>query len=343
VRHIEKVGPVSTLTGRLKHNVRQLMTKLYTHLTQEERYQIHAYKKAEFSNAFIAKELGRHVSTIKRELARNAGLRGYRPQKAHSFAHNRHRLKPKPIKMTRNMVRHIKRDLEQQWSPEQIQDRLLEQGLAAVCPKTIYDFIAQDKASGGDLYKHLRHKKYRKRTGSPDTRGQICNRISIEQRPAIVDEKTRIGDWEADTVIDKGHKGVLVTLSERVSKLNLIAHVPSKHAEGVTQAIIRMLEPYRDELHIITFDNGKEFAYHEKIAKALDVDTYFARPYHSWERGLNENHNGLIRQYLPKDKPLDKVTTKQVIDIQTRLNQRPRKLLGFKTSEEVYEVLKMAS
>ena len=134
-----------------------------------------------------------------------------------------------------------------------------------------------------------------------------------------------------------------MTLSERVSKLNLIAHVPSKHAEGVTAAIIAMLKPYKKDLHTITFDNGKEFAYHEKIAEALNVDTYFAHPYRSWERGLNENHNGLIRQYLPKDQPLDKVTKKQVVDIQTRLNQRPRKLLGFKTPEEVYAKMKLAS
>ena len=153
------------------------MTKPYTHLTQEERYQIHAYKKAEFSNTFIAKELGRHVSTVKRELARNTGLCGYRPQQAHSFAQDRHQVKPKAIKMTRRMVEQIKHGLEQQWSPEQIQGRLLEQELEAVCPKTIYDFIAQDKASGGDLYKNLRHKKYKKRTGSADTREQMRLRI----------------------------------------------------------------------------------------------------------------------------------------------------------------------
>jgi IS30 family transposase len=245
--------------------------------------------------------------------------------------------------MTRPMIARITKDLSQQWSPEQIQGRLLDDGLDAVCPSSIYNFIKRDKVNGGSLHKNLRHKKYKRRTGSPDARGQICNRISIDERPAIVDKKVRLGDWEADTVIGKGHKGVLVTLSERVSKLNLIAHVPTKHAEGVTEAIIAMLKPYKKELHTITFDNGKEFAYHEKIAEALSVDTYFAHPYRSWERGLNENHNGLIRQYLPKDQPLDKVTKKQVVDIQTRLNQRPRKLLGFKTPEEVYASMKLAS
>ena len=319
------------------------MRKRYTQLTQEERYQIYAYKKAGFSNAIVAQELDRHVSTIKRELSRNKGLRGYRPQQAHCLAQNRHQNKPKSIKMTRPMIARITNDLSQQWSPEQIQGRLLDDGLDAVCPSSIYNFIRKDKVNGGSLHKNLRHKKYKQRTGSPDARGQICNRISIDERPAIVDKKVRLGDWEADTVIGKGHKGVLVTLSERVSKLNLIAHVPTKHAEGVTEAIIAMLKPYKKELRTITFDNGKEFAYHEKIAEALNVDTYFAHPYQSWERGLNENHNGLIRQYLPKDQPLDKVTKKQVVDIQTRLNQRPRKLLGFKTPEEVYAKMKLAS
>jgi IS30 family transposase len=319
------------------------MRKCYTQLTQEERYQIYAYKKAGFSNALIAQELDRHESTIKRELSRNEGLRGYRPQQAHCLAQNRHLNKPKSIKMTTSMIARITTDLAQQWSPEQIQGCLLDDGFDAVCPGSIYSFIKKDKANGGDLHKNLRHKKYKQRTGSPDARGQICNRVSIEERPAIVDEKVRLGDWEADTVIGKGHKGVLVTLTERVSKLNLIAPVPTKHAEGVTEAIIAMLKPYIKELQTITFDNGKEFAYHEKIAEALDVDTYFAHPYRSWERGLNENHNGLIRQYLPKGQPLDRVTKKQVIDIQTRLNQRPRKLLGFKTPEEVYAKMKLVS
>ena len=319
------------------------MRKLYTHLAQDERYQIYAYKKAGYSHTEIAKLMGRHVSTIKRELQRNTGLKGYRPQQAHRLALGRQKMKPKAIKMTEEMQQHIRKHLALEWSPEQISGRLKADGEPAVCPKTIYDFIAQDKANGGNLYKHMRHKKYRQRIGKADPRGQIRNRISIEERPDIVNQKKRIGDWEADTVIGKGHKGVLVTLSERVSKLNLIAHVSSKHADVVTQAMIEMLAPYRGELHTITFDNGKEFAFHEQVAVALDVDTYFARPYHSWERGLNENHNGLIRQYLPKGQPLDKVTKAQVLEIQTRLNQRPRKLLDFRTPEEVYTKMALAA
>ncbi len=319
------------------------MRKSYTHLTQEERYQIYAYKKAGYRSTEIAQMLSRHVSTINRELQRNTGLKGYRPQQAQRFAMERHQLKPKMIKLTEQMQRHVSEHLALEWSPEQIQGRLQTDGEQSVCPKTIYDFIARDKMNGGNLYKHMRHKKYRQRTGKPDPRGQIRNRVGIEERPDIVDQKKRIGDWEADTVIGKGHKGVLVTLTERVSKLNLITHVPSKHAEVVTQAMIEMLTPYQDDLHTITFDNGKEFAFHEKIAQVFDVKTYFARPYHSWERGLNENHNGLIRQYLPKGMPLDKVTQEQVMEIQNRLNQRPRKLLGFRTPEEVYTEMALAA
>jgi IS30 family transposase len=319
------------------------MTKPYTHLTQEERYQIYAYMKAGYTNADIARMLGRHLSTIKRERSRNAGQKGYRPQQAHRFAQERHLSKPKAFKMTAGMKQLIAANLALQWSPEQIQGRLQADDMPSVCPKTIYHFIAQDKAAGGDLHKNRRHKKYRQRTGKPDARGQIRNRVSIDERPVIVDQKQRIGDWEADTVIGKGHKGVLVTLTERYSKLNLIAHVASKHADVVTQAMIDMLKPYQADLQTITFDNGKEFAFHEKLKEAYGVETYFAHPYHSWERGLNENHNGLIRQYLPKDQPLDKVTHQQVIDIQTRLNQRPRKLLDFRTPEEVYTEMALAA
>jgi IS30 family transposase len=238
----------------------------------------------------------------------------------------------------------ITENIKREWSPDQIQGRLRSEGIAMVCATTIYGFIWQDKISGGDLHKHLRHRKpYKKRTGSADTRGQIIGRISIDERPAIVDEKVRLGDWEADTVIGKGHKGVLVTLADRVSKKTLIAQVPSKHAEVVTDAIINLLLPEKEQLHTITFDNGKEFAYHAKIKKALGVDNYFAHPYHSWERGLNENHNGLIRQYLPKGMPLDKVTNDEIILIQNKLNNRPRKLLGYKTPNEICDARRLVA
>ncbi len=309
----------------------------YTQLTQEQRYQIYSLKKIAHSQTEIAACIGVNKSTINRELRRNHGRRGYRPKQAHRLAQNRHKEKPKVIKMTIELCSQLSTLIQEQWAPEQIQGRMKLKGYETVCTATIYSFIKYDKASGGDLYKNLRHKTYKKRSPSTDNRGKIRNTISIDERPEIVDEKSRLGDWEADTVIGKGHKGVLVTLTERYSKLNLIAHVKSKHAEPVTRAIINLLEPYKEELQTITFDNGKEFAYHETIKEELQVDTYFAHPYSSWERGLNENHNGLIRQYLPKREPLDKVTRDQVIEIQNKLNHRPRKLLGFKTPIEVYQ------
>ena len=320
------------------------MPKTYTRLTEEERYQIYEAATEKWSHREIATLIDRHHSTVSREVKRNTGLRGYRPKQAQEKTQERHQNRLRYRKLTPEVQSVITENIEHEWSPDQIQGRLRSEGLPIVCATTIYSFVQQDKASGGHLYQHLRHRKpYKKRTGSPDTRGQIIGRVSIDERPSIVDEKVRLGDWEADTVIGKGHKGVLVTLAERVSKKTLIAQVQSKHADVVKDAIIKLLGPEKEHLHTITFDNGKEFAYHAQIKKALGTDNYFAHPYHSWERGLNENHNGLIRQYLPKGMALDKVTDEDIILIQNRLNNRPRKLLDYKTPNEVYEAMRLAA
>lgn len=320
------------------------MSKTYTRLTEEERYQIYEGVTAKQSHRQIATLIDRHHSTVSKEVKRNTGLRGYRPKQAQEKAQQRHQDKPRSVKLTLAVQSLIAEHIKHEWSPDQIQGRLRREGLPMVCATTIYRFIAQDKASGGYLHQHLRHRKpYKKRSGSPEARGQIIGRVSIDERPSIVDEKVRLGDWEADTVIGKGHKGVLVTLAERVSKKTLIAQVPSRHAKVVKDAIIQLLQPEKKHLRTITFDNGKEFAYHAKIKKALGSDNYFAHPYHSWERGLNENHNGLIRQYLPKGMALDKVTSDDVDWIQNRLNNRPRKLLNYKTPNEVYDAMRLTT
>ena len=308
------------------------------------RYQIYEGVIESRSHREIATLINKHHSAVSREVKRNTGLRGYRPKQAQEKTQQRHQSKPRHRKLTHEVQLLIAENIQYEWSPDQIQGRLRNEGLPMVCATTIYGFIKQDKASGGELYKHLRHRKaYKQRTGSPDARGQIIGRISIDERPSVVDEKLRIGDWEADTVIGKGHKGVLVTLAERVSKKTLIAHVPTKHAEIVKDAIIKLLKSEKEYLHTITFDNGKEFANHAQIKKALGSDNYFAHPYHSWERGLNENHNGLIRQYLPKAMPLDRVTNQEISYIQDRLNNRPRKTLGYKTPNEVYDAMRLAA
>lgn len=316
------------------------MNQHYTHLTQEERYQIYAYKKAGFTHQSIADELKRHISTIKRELKRNQGLRGYRPQQANRLAQSRQANKPKAVKLSSSLEQTIRDKLMLDWSPEQIQGRLRREGQACVCPATIYALIRRDKLNGGKLYKHLRYKKrYKQRTGSHELRGHIRNRVSIEQRPAVVEQKNRIGDWEADTVIGSSHQGVIVTLTERYSRLTLIAKTNTKKASIVSKAIIKLLKPYQEQLKTITYDNGKEFAYHDEVAKELSVSSYFTHPYSSWERGLNENHNGLIRQYLPKKEPFNDVSDEKIQWIEKRLNNRPKKVLHFQTPTEVYTAM----
>ena len=202
----------------------------------------------------------------------------------------------------------------------------------------IYQNIWQDKSQGGELYKNLRianGKKRRKRYGSRDMRGKIPGRIDIGERPEIVEKKERFGDWEADLVCGSHHRGFLVTLVERKSKYVLIGTVQKKTAEAVSAEIISLLEERCEQVHTITYDNGREFAAHQAINTALSCKSYFAQPYHSWERGLNENTNGLIRQYFPKGEDLRGVALERIRDAQYRINSRPRKTLDYKTPEEV--------
>ena len=197
--------------------------------------------------------------------------------------------------------------------------------------------MPEAKRAGGDLHEHLRcQKKYRKRYGSKDRRGKIRNRVSTEERPEIVEQRKRLGDWEADTIIGKGGRGAIVPLVERKSRLTLLEKIKRRTAEATEKAIVSLLQPYHLQTLTITFDNGKEFANHQEIAKQLQTDTYFAHPYASWERGTNENTNGLIRQYLPKDSSFSSVTDEQISFIKERLNHRPRKCLDFQTPAMVF-------
>lgn len=223
-------------------------------------------------------------------------------------------------------------------SPEQASGTLAREHGIYLSHERIYQHVWADRRDGGNLHLHLRHsgKKRRKNYGLKDKRGQIANRVSIDDRPAIVDDKSRLGDWEIDTVIGKNHKGALVTIVERKSKFTLIKKVDSKHAEAVSYAVIELLGPYREKTLTITADNGKEFAGHETVAKALDAEVYFAHPYCSWERGLNENTNGLIRQYFPKGSSFEELTDEQVELVMHRLNNRPRKGLNYQTPHSVF-------
>lgn len=312
--------------------------KKYDQLTEIKRYQIYALLKVKTTQKQIAKILKVSGSTISRELNRNKGARGYRPKQANIKALNRRKEAIKAIKMTPELINIIEKYIQQDWSPEQISGWLKKEKAIRISHERIYQHIWFDKANDGELYKHLRQsgKKRKKRVGSIDKRGQIKNRVCIEKRPDIVEEKSRIGDWEIDTVIGKNHKGALVTIVDRKSKFTLIKKVDSKHADVVTAATISLLQPYLDKAFTITADNGKEFSSHEEMAEKLSVDVYFAHPYHSWERGLNENTNGLIRQYFTKGSSFVNITDDQVEDVMNRLNHRPRKTLNYKTPHAVF-------
>ena len=308
----------------------------YTQLTQEQRYQISAYMKAGYNQTQTADLIGVDKSTISRELRRNTGQRGYRPKQAHCFCLDRRARKARP-RIPQATWQTVTRLLREDWSPEQIQLWLVQERGERVSHEAIYQFVLANKRAGGDLYKHLRCQKQRKkRYGAYSRRGQIPNQVSIDQRPAVVDARRRFGDWELDTVIGKHHRQALVTLVERKSKLTLIAKVARKTAKAVSEAIIRLLKPLAPWVHTLTADNGREFAQHQKIAHALNAKFYFAHPFASWERGLNENTNGLIRQYFPKQHDFTTITRYQIEKVMDKLNNRPRKCLGIKTPNEVF-------
>ena len=309
--------------------------RTYKQLTQEQRYQIYVLMKMGHYQTEIAKCIGVDKSTISRELKRNHGQRGYRPKQAHSLAMSRRRQGQRRIQSVTWALIEAKIRLE--WSPEQISGWLLKHHGIQVSHEWIYQYLLSDKQAGGDLHKHLRcQKKRRKRYGSHDRRGKLPNRVSIDERPEIVDQRKRIGDWEVDTIIGSRHRQAIVTLTERKSRFALLRKVEQRKADVVSDAVIDLLQPVTDRSHTITGDNGKEFAEHERIADGLGIDFFFAHAYAAWERGANENMNGLVRQYIPKNRDLVSVTDDEVLQIINRLNHRPRKCLDFRTPFEVF-------
>jgi IS30 family transposase len=309
--------------------------RTYTQLTREQRYQIYALLKAGHNQTEIAHFIKVHKSTVCRELRRNRGQKGYRPKQAHEKALSRRRVPGSSVDpATWALVEYL---IRQEWSPEQVSDWLKDNYGLQISHEWIYQYILMDKHAGGDLHRHLRcQKKRRKRYGSYDRRGRIKNRVSIDQRPAIVDTRQRLGDWEVDTIIGKGHRNAIVSLTERKSRLALLRKVERKTAQAVADAVIELMKSLPVRTHTITADNGKEFADHERIAKELNTDVYFAHPYSSWERGTNENMNGLVRQYFPKKRSFVTITQKEIEFVMDRLNNRPRKCLGFKSPNEVF-------
>lgn len=273
--------------------------------------------------------LERHPSTICRELSRNQGRRGYRPKQAQRLADERRVVNARQVDDA--TWQFVQKRLLEQWSPEQISNH------ADISHETVYQRVYADKRAGGLLWKQLRCQKQRKkRYGKTDRRGMIPNRQSIELRPTIVETRSRIGDWEADTIIGKGHRQAIVSLVERKTGFTLIQKVERKTAQTVGATVAKLLKPHRTRVHTITSDNGREFASHESISRKLQADFFFAHHYASWERGTNENTNGLIRQYFPKSRDFTTITQQEIDAAMKRLNNRPRKRLGFMTPSQVF-------
>ena len=308
----------------------------YTQLTREQRYQIYALMKAGHNQSRIAAVIDCHKSTISRELRRNRGLKGYRPYQADELAYDR-QCAAYRSRIAWETWQQVERLLCQEWSPEQIAGRLKLEKQATVSHECIYLYVYADKRRGGTLHSHLRsQKKQRKRYSGYLRRGQIPNRTSIEKRPQIVARKGRFGDWEADTIVGARHKGGILSVVERKSKLTRLRKLATKGALEMKDNTIDLLAPLASRVHTITVDNGKEFCEHELIAKGLRARIFFAHPYCSWERGLNENTNGLVRQYFPKKYDFARFKHADLQRVEDLLNNRPRKTLGYRTPNEVF-------
>lgn len=311
----------------------------YKQLNYEQRYTIEVMLAKQISKSIISQAIGVNESTLYRELNRNKQKQGvYRASYAQMLADERKKEGHYKQRFTNTMVKIIHKKLTLQWSPEQIKGHCNLHDIDMVSHERIYQFIWEDKRNGGSLYHHLRNKgkRYRKRYASKNNRGGIPNRVSIEQRPKLVELKQRVGDWEMDLIVGKAHKGAILTAVERKTGFLVMSKTDGKKAKSIKNKSINALAPYKQIVHTITNDNGKEFVEHQKIAKKLACNIYFAHPYSSWERGLNEYTNKLIRQYFPKSIALDQLDEREIYKVATKINNRPRKKLGYQTPMKVF-------
>jgi IS30 family transposase len=286
----------------------------------------------------IADAVGKDKSVISRELKRNGNRNGYHAHSAQMYADERKERFQEPRKWTECMKRKIIKELtEEQWSPEQIRGKALRDGIAMVSVERIYQLIRYDKKQGGTLYKHLRHRlKHRKRPAG-GKKVLIPDKVFIDQRPAIINNKERFGDWEIDTMVGANHQGAILTATERKTGFLLMKKLAGgKDAKALAKDLFAMLLPYKNAVLSITSDNGSEFFEHKKLAKLLDTEYYFAHPFSSWERGLNEYTNGLIRQYIPKKHYFTEFSDQEILNIQHKINRRPRKLLNFDNPKNIF-------
>lgn len=315
-------------------------------VTFEQRYTIGVMLQQNFKQIDIAKAIGKDKSVVSREIKRNCDNRNgeYRSDLAQRKRDSRQKERIRYRKLDETMSEFINEKLAEKWSPEQISNRCKKDNIDMVSHERIYQYIIADKDEGGELYKQKRRKKkYASRLKNKECRGKIKGQTSITERPKIVEEKTRFGDLEVDLIIGENHKGALITINDRRTGYAKIKLMKTKNAKQIAKAIIKELQPLKKYIHTITSDNGKEFAEHAYISKKLGIDYYFAEPYSSWQRGANENFNGLVRQYYPKKTNFEQLTWREIKDVEKQLNQRPRKRLGFNTPlEEINLLTKVA-
>jgi IS30 family transposase len=314
-----------------------------SHLTYEQRYAISVMLKSKYRQKQIAEAIDKDKSVVSREIARNCDKRNgnYDADLAERKYEKRRDSKPKKVYFTAEIQEMVEDKLAKKYSPEQIVGVAKKQGVACVSHERIYQHIWKDKRKKGNLYDHLRTKgkRYRKRGAAKDSRGIIPDRVDISQRPKVVDDRERAGDLEIDTIIGKNHQGAILTVNDRASGLLKMKKLEGKSAQQLAMATIELLEDMKPFLNTITADNGREFAAHQTISKALEIDFYFARPYHSWERGANENLNGLIRQYIPKQTDFSTITDEYIKFVENELNNRPRKRHDFQTPNQIFNQL----
>ena len=315
---------------------------MYKQLTSEQRYTISVLLQNRTKQKEIAKAINVSPSTVSREIRRNSGVRGrYNWETAQANAVQTKRKKPGNHSIDKDVMEEAKHLLvTEQWSPEQISGVLAKDG-KYISHETIYRMIRKDKAEGGTLYKHCRHKLKRRARPVGGRRISIPNRTSISERPAEVDGK-RFGDFEMDTIVGRGNHGAIVTLIERSTSMLFMRKLKKgKNAKELARTVIHLLSPFKEHVKSITTDNGTEFACHEMIGKSLGGTIYFADPYASWQKGAIENANGLIRQYVPKTETFEHVSHQQITKYSKKINIRPRKKLEFKTPHECfYEQIK---
>ncbi len=312
----------------------------YRQLTSEERYMLAALRRQGLNRAEIARLLGRHRSTVCRELGRNSTRADgrYRASTAQERTNGRRSRSRRNQRFSAADFALVEQLLCRQWSPEQVAGHLRRLGLLSVSHETIYRHVWRDKREGGTLYTHLRgaRKRRRKRYGAYDSRGRLAGKRLISERPAEVESRGRVGHWEAATVAGSGSRDCVVTLVERQTGLVMIGKLGDRTAAGLSRRVTRLVRRHGGAFETVTADNGTEFHDYQRIEGLTGVAFYFARPYHSWERGSNENANGLIRQYLPKGMSMAGLTQHQCNAIARRLNTRPRKRLGFRTPLECF-------